>query len=144
MTLKLFPPRLSLTVKSSSHHQPPRGDFIYFIYLLPQALSISKGNILLLSKDSKPCDIFYKAAKINIWELLPLTPFKSFLLLLIHYPVIYFQSLYDFVTVPNYIFWSCTLPAWTSLIFRAHCSVGGWIFATDHMIKYGKHLVEGV
>lgn len=28
----------------------------------------------------------------NIWELLPLTPFKSLLLLVIHYQVIYFHS----------------------------------------------------
>lgn len=37
-----------------------------------------------------------------------------------------------------------TWPAWMSLIFRACWSVGDWIFAIDHMIKYGKHLVEGV
>lgn len=86
-------PLLSLTVKSSSHHQPPWGEyFIYFIYVSPQVLSTSKGNILLLSKDCKACDCFYKAANINMWELLPLTLFKSLLLLLIHYQDIYFYS----------------------------------------------------
>lgn len=42
----------SLGVKSLSHPQPSQGKgFIYFIYLLPQVFSVSKGNILLLSKD---------------------------------------------------------------------------------------------
>lgn len=48
-----------------------------------------------------------------------------------------------FVTFPNFLEIITHYLPWISLILKACWSVGDWIFATDHTIKYGKHLAAG-